>query len=371
MKILALITDAFGSNGGIANYNRNLLYALCSNPVSKEVVVLPRKIHESEINLGSLPSKLKYEVTAANNKMRYLFELLKLRKDLHQFNLIICGHINLLPLTCLLSLRKKIPIYLVVYGVEAWQPQKLKSANYFLKKIDRFISISDVTKERFLSWSQLNPAKGVILPCTIDLSRFSSGHKSNILLNRYGLADKVVIMTLARLDGRERNKGIDEVMEIIPNVVNTIPNLAYLVIGDGSDRYRLQSKAVELGISERVVFTSRIPEEEKVEFYRLADAFVMAGRQEGFGIVYLEALACGIPVVASKLDGSREALRDGKLGILVNPDNLNELRDGILKALTAPKKISKEDLYYFSITCFEERVNNIISDVICNIDETG
>lgn len=79
-------------------------------------------------------------------------------------------------------------------------------------------------------------------------------------------------------------------------------------------------------MTERVIFAGRIAEKEKAEHYRLADVYVMPSSGEGFGIVYLEALACGIPVIGSKIDGSRDALREGQLGLLVNPTGPAELR---------------------------------------------
>jgi glycosyltransferase involved in cell wall biosynthesis len=101
-----------------------------------------------------------------------------------------------------------------------------------------------------------------------------------------------------------------------------------------------------------------VPEEEKEDHYRLADAFVMPGRGEGFGIVYLEALACGIPVVASSADASQEAVRDGKLGRVVDPDNLEDLRRGIQEALTADRGVP-EGLEYFSFRRFRNRWHRV------------
>ena len=98
---------------------------------------------------------------------------------------------------------------------------------------------------------------------------------------------------------------------MLPALAADVPDVAYLIAGDGDDRARLEKKAAALGVADRVVFAGYVPEEEKADHYRLADAFVMPGRGEGFGIVYLEALACGVPVVASSLDASREAVRDG------------------------------------------------------------
>src|SRR5205085_3283125 len=145
---------------------------------------------------------------------------------------------------------------------------------------------------------------------------------------------------------------------ILPLLSRDIPNIAYLIVGDGSDRLRLEQKARQLGVAERVIFAGHISEEEKPDHYRLADAYVMPSSGEGFGIVYLEALACGIPVIGSKIDGSRDALRDGRLGILVNPKDSDELRAAILQALAAKEQRvndRRNGVEYFSTDRFRQR----------------
>jgi glycosyltransferase involved in cell wall biosynthesis len=112
-----------------------------------------------------------------------------------------------------------------------------------------------------------------------------------------------------------------------------------------------------------VVFAGRIPESEKAAHYRLADAFVMPGYGEGFGIVYLEALACGIPVLASTLDASREALLDGEMGLLVDPRNPAELRRGLLQVLQQPRGGVPPGLEHFSYPSFVKRCHAIIDDL--------
>jgi glycosyltransferase involved in cell wall biosynthesis len=104
-----------------------------------------------------------------------------------------------------------------------------------------------------------------------------------------------------------------------------------------------------------------VAESEKCDLYNIADAYVMPSRGEGFGIVFLEAMACGVPVVGSNIDGSVEALRDGILGIVVDPDNATELRRAILLALNRPKQIP-EGLEYFSYPNFEARVHRMIGE---------
>lgn len=118
------------------------------------------------------------------------------------------------------------------------------------------------------------------------------------------------------------------------------------------------------GVRDRVVFTGFIAEAEKADHYRLADAFVMPGRGEGFGFVFLEALACGIPVVGSKLDGSREALRGGDLGILVDPRRPDEIQAGVLKALQQVPGVIPPGLDYFSCENFAARCHGILRQVI-------
>jgi glycosyltransferase involved in cell wall biosynthesis len=132
-----------------------------------------------------------------------------------------------------------------------------------------------------------------------------------------------------------------------------------LIAGDGDDRPRLERKAGALGLNSHVVFAGRIPEAEKADHYRLADVFVMPGRQEGFGFVFLEAMASGTPVVASRLDGSREAVFDGKLGELADPDDPQALKAAIRRALCRPRQIP-EGLAYFSYENFCERLQNIM-----------
>ncbi|MGB8990652.1 MAG: glycosyltransferase [Desulfobaccales bacterium] len=184
------------------------------------------------------------------------------------------------------------------------------------------------------------------------------------LLDRYGLRGKTVLMTMGRLVSSEQYKGLDEILEVLPALLKSIAHVAYLIVGDGDDRPRLEAKAQALGLEDRVVFTGFIPEADKADHYRLADVFVMPGRGEGFGIVFLEAMACGIPVVGSRLDGSREALRDGTLGILVDPRRPDELLAGILAALKRPRGTIPEGLEYFSCENFARRCHHIVQEIV-------
>jgi glycosyltransferase involved in cell wall biosynthesis len=180
-----------------------------------------------------------------------------------------------------------------------------------------------------------------------------------------------VILTVARLAGEERYKGFDEVLEALPQLALRTPAVSYLIVGDGPDRSRLEAKATTLRVRDRVIFAGFVSEEEKADHYRLADAFVMTGRGEGFGIVYLEALACGVPVVASTLDASREAVRDGLLGQVVDPRRREELIAAIVRAFSARESVPQADLEHFSTVQFRERWRAVLNDVVSDTRESA
>lgn len=384
LRVLVLLTDGFGGEGGIAKFNRDFLTALCSDERVAEVVALPRLMPQAP---GPLPEKLTYDTAGLGGKLRYIKAAGNLfRPGLRGgFGLIICAHLNLLPLAVLLRLRMnaRCPLHLVVHGVDAWAPTSNRLANACVPRVDGFISVSNVTKRRFVRWSKLRDDQGIVLPNCVDLSAFTPGPKSTELLERYGLVGKKILMTLGRLDAAERYKGFDEVLGILPELSKTIPDVAYLICGDGEDRARLVAKAsalefdvVEVGERMRqkrlsfsnptVVFAGKISEEEKADHFRLADVYVMPGSGEGFGIVYLEALACGVPVIGSKVDGSREALLNGKLGALVDPRDRNELLCAVMKALVQPlesnvrTRTNGGSIEHFSSTHFRRRVHDIL-----------
>jgi phosphatidyl-myo-inositol dimannoside synthase len=360
MRIFALVTDAFGGHGGIARFNRELLSALCSHPDVEQVVALPRLLPEPP---GDLPEKLVFDTSGVGGKLKFVLAVLHSAFRTPRSAIILCGHIHLLPVAFLIRLFRRVPIVLVVHGVDAWQPTRRWLVDRLVRKIDVLISVSDFTRQRFLAWARPVRAQRFRLPNCVDLTAFTPGPKHPGLMERYGLRESTVLLTVARLSAQERYKGVDEVLAVLPELAREIPNLRYLVVGDGTDRARLVQKAASLGLADRVRFAGYVAEREKVDHYRLADAFVMAGWGEGFGIVYLEALACGVPVLASKLDASREAVLDGKLGVLVNPKSPAELRAGILRVLRERPRGVPAELNHFDRDHFRARCGEIFSTI--------
>ncbi|GAK41115.1 hypothetical protein TCA2_3606 [Paenibacillus sp. TCA20] len=358
MRVLALLSDAFGGHGGISKFNRDLLNALCSFSETTEVIALPRVMPFSR---GEIPDNLTYLPPKNDSKIIYLLSVIKEVLKRKKIDLIVCGHINIAPLAKVVKYITNVPVLMVIHGIDAWEPIENKLVLKSLNSIDHIISVSQLTLNRFKEWSNLIQENNYyILPNSFEPGIFKPGNPNPNLLKKYNLEGKKVIMTLGRLAGKERYKGFDEVIEAMPFLIEENPNLVYLIVGDGIDKARLTKKVDELNLSAHVVFTGMVSEVEKVDHYRLADAFVLPSRGEGFGIVLLEAMACGIPVLASKIDGSSEALMNGKLGYLVDPRNTIDVVNGIKDVIKKEKGIVPEELDYFSYKNYEKRVHNII-----------
>lgn len=352
-----MLSDAWGGSGGIAKFNRDFLSAAVSHPAMTEVVALPRSIREP---VGSLPDKLNYRQRAAGGTSAFLAEAARQTAAGGRFDLIVSGHINLAPVASAMGAVKRAPVVMIVHGIDAWRPSSRAVTNLAARRMRAVIAVSKTTLSRFESWAGPKGAAGFVLPNTVSVERFRPGPRRDDLLDRYRLRGRTVLMTLARLDASERYKGIDEVLGVLGELATTVPDVAYLIVGDGTDRARLEGEARRLGVSDRVVFAGRVDEDEKVDHYRLADAFVMPGRGEGFGIVYLEALASGVPVVGSTLDASRDALLDGRLGALVDPDDRASLLAGIREAISRPKGDVPALLSEFSEERYVARVRAIL-----------
>jgi phosphatidylinositol alpha-1,6-mannosyltransferase len=358
MRALVLTTDAFGGYGGIAQYNRDLLTAMCSYPGTSEVIALPRTGREP---FAPLPPRLSFDISGLGGKGRFLAACARQLLSRGPIDLVLCGHINLLSVAYLASVRFRAPLHLMTYGIEAWRcPSRVARA--LVSRVDVALSISRVTADRFHEWSHLDRVPMWILPNAIDAPRFADGGDGATLVKRYGLANKKVIMTLGRMAASERMKGFDDVIDVLPRLRQKNPSLVYLIVGDGDDRPRLEAKARAAGLGEHVIFTGNIREQEKSAHYHVADLFVMPSHGEGFGFVFLEALACGVPVVASKLDGGREAVREGLLGTLVDPRDPADLERGILEALAKPRAVP-DGLSYFSVANFQARAHDWLASV--------
>ncbi|WP_264885863.1 glycosyltransferase family 4 protein [Dietzia sp. NCCP-2495] len=198
---------------------------------------------------------------------------------------------------------------------------------------DAVTYVSDYTRHRFTS--AFGPhARLVHQPGGVDTDRFRPDPAARkAIRERYGVADRDVIVCLSRLVPR---KGQDMLIRALPEIARRVPGAVLVVVGGGPYRRTLEGLARRHRVTDRVIFTGRVPAEEIVDHHRMADVFAMPCRTrgggldvEGLGIVYLEASACGVPVVAGRSGGAPETVLDGRTGAVVDGTSLADITDAV------------------------------------------
>jgi phosphatidyl-myo-inositol dimannoside synthase len=244
---------------------------------------------------------------------------------------LYCGHIVLAPMAKILCQPLGIPYTIVTYGKEVWS--KLgHSQQKALRSSKRIWTISRYSGQQLCESNAIDPNKVDLLYCAVDGQAFQPQPKNQDLIQKYGLEGSKVLMTVARLWSGDRYKGVDVTIRALPEILQSFSNVKYLVLGRGDDQPRLAKLAEELGVNDRVIFAGFVGNDALVAHYNLADAYVMPS-QEGFGIVYLEAMACGIPVLSGDADGSSDPLQDGRLGWSVPHRDPDEVAMAVIQML--------------------------------------
>jgi len=244
---------------------------------------------------------------------------------------VLLGHAH--PMLLMAAVLSGIDYYgTIVHGSDFLSAQKRWHRplfNFLLGRSQPLIANSNPTAERLV---QLGFSNSIVVHPGVDIVRFSPSDSDD--------HHPPIILTIGRLVPR---KGIDLVIRSLPIVLQRVPDLIYRVGGDGPDRPRLEQLAAELGVGSAVQFLGPIRNEDLTLQYRSADIFVMPVRadatsMEGFGIVYLEASACGLPLIAGRSGGAVDAVRENETGMLVDPNDHHELAQVILELLLNPEK---------------------------------
>lgn len=258
-------------------------------------------------------------------------------------DLIIATHLNFTPVAYQLKRLLGIPYWTVAHGVDAWNIDnpKLQQA---LHHCDRILPVSHYTANRIIKEQNLNPERISILHNTFDRSQFQPAIKPAYLLTRHHLtAEQPIILTVGRLSASEQYKGYDQIIRAMVKIRSVIPNVHYMIVGKGDDQPRIEQLITQLKLQNCVTLGGFVPEGELCDYYNLCDVFAMPSKGEGFGIVYLEALACGKPVVGGNQDAAIDALCHGKLGALVDPNDIDDIAKTIVSIL---KRSYDHDLMY-------------------------
>jgi phosphatidylinositol alpha-1,6-mannosyltransferase len=217
------------------------------------------------------------------------------------------------------------PYLIPLYGIEVWRPLEWDRRRA-LSHARVVFSISRHTLERAQPYAPV--AGAAVLPLALE-ERKPEGAVDASLLGRVG---KGFLLIVGRMDPRERYKGHDQLLEALKGV----DDVRLVVAGDGDDRERLEHKARALGIDDRVTFTGFLSEATIAELYRRCAAFAMPSRGEGFGLVYLEAMRAGKPVLAARGSAAEEIVVDERTGLLVDPDDREELRAALARLVDHP-----------------------------------
>jgi glycosyltransferase involved in cell wall biosynthesis len=270
----------------------------------------------------------------------------------------------------LMSKLCRIPYFTITHGVDVWKLNRINL--YGLKKSGKILTVSRFTRNKILAQLPDYAEKDIfIIPNTFDPEKFRPGPKPQHLMERMKLdkSDKV-LFTVARLAKSEQHKGYDKVILAMSNVVKELPNVKFIIGGTGDDGGRIKQMIRQNGLETTVLLPGFIPDAELPDYYNLCDVFVMPSKKEGFGIVFLEALACGKPVVCGKQDGSVDPVLDGETGILVDPDNTQEIENAILKILRGEvdqhhldgEYLRTRTLEEYGIDAFRTKVNRFMEE---------
>jgi phosphatidyl-myo-inositol dimannoside synthase len=334
VKYVFVFLEIFACEGGIQSYVKDVFrsYATLDKALSAEVFLL-RDSSDCLNDFESPNLRFRYFKTKfAKIDRIFLAVTLFLHLLLHRPRHVFCGHVNLAPLVGTFCNLLGISYTVMTHGKEVWEPLPTRTLKS-LQTASSIWTVSHYTRDQIVNGAnKLDARKIKILPCAVNSDYFTPGKKSTVFLERYGLNDAKVLMTVARLWSGDSYKGVDITIQALPEIAKAFPSVKYLVIGRGDDQPRLAALAADCGVKERVVFAGFVANEDLVEHYRLADAYVMPS-QEGFGIVYLEAMACGVPVVSGDADGSADPLQNGRLGWRVPHRNVEAVAKACIEIL--------------------------------------
>lgn len=349
MKKSLLITLEFPPQiGGVGNY----LFNIVNYFPTQDIVVLAEKT-------PTLPPFTNYKVYQKKllttfkfiwPKWIFLFFLAKKIIKKESIKYIQVSHA--LPVGTVALMIKKclgLPYLVYTHGMDILLPQSSKRKTRLIKSIfnnaDRVIANSRFTKDELLKLGVDDEKITIVHPCANSVPKKIDLKKQEEIVNKYHLQDKKMLFTVGRLVTR---KGHDLVIKSLRKVIERFPNVVYLVSGDGPNKQNLINLTDAMNLSDKVIFLGEISDDDLQIFYRLCNIFIMPAREikekgdvEGFGLVFLEASLFAKPVIGGKSGGQPDAIEDGYSGLLVNPNDENEIANAIIKLLESPELAEK------------------------------
>lgn len=347
-KILFITNDFPPQSGGIQTFVEGLIRQL-----PKDSVVVHASSYKDQAVQERFDENIfeQLGVVVVRDRRRILLPTLGLRNRVagtihaHAIKTVVFG--ASVPLGLLApSLRKNgvRKIVALTHGHEVWWA-KLPLFRHLLRRVARNVDhltyLGAFTREALAkAIDERDHQKLTALPPGVDTSNFQPGQKSAALQAKYGVTDKQVILCVGRLVQR---KGQDILIKAMAQIHSRQPNAQLLIAGTGNYEKRLRALAARERVETRVSFLGRVPYEELPELFRLADIFASPTRDrfrglevEGLGIVYLEASASGVPVIAGDSGGSPDAVQQGVTGVVVNGRNVEHVATALNTFLDSP-----------------------------------
>lgn len=341
-KLLLIAVDFPPVSGGISVFIYNLWRYF---PSDRIVVLAP--FHEGGRSFDIKQNFTIYRTKKERRnsligKMLTVFDLfLETKKVIKKERIkeVHCLHLNSTALIgYFLKIFRGIDYYVYVFGAEFGKHRNLNLLQkIILNKAKMLIANSEFTKDVVIKEGIRNKNLIKVYP-GVDLERYKPGLDFREIVKRYNLQGKKVIFTVSRL---APNKGFDTAIKVLPEVLRKIPTAVYIIGGTGPCEKELKELASQMNLENKVIFTGFIPDEELPLYYNLCDVFLLLTREikrkgnvEGFGMVFIEANACGKPVIGGRTGGTLDAIVDGRTGFLVDPLNLEEISEKLIELLT-------------------------------------
>lgn len=363
--ILFLTLNTFDATGGIEKVCRIAGKAFFEYGIENNEQILIKSLHDSEkaaYNNSYFPRNI-FKGYKGNIPV-YIFKTALIAR---RARVVVLSHVNLLPVGWLIKfLSPKTKLILITHGIEIWNPLKIGILK-MLRKCDRILAVSSYTRNRIIEVHKIAPEKCCVLNNCLDPFLQLPQKNSNLdLRERYGFGkEDKIIFTLTRISAEERYKGYDKVIEALALLQEKHPSAKYLISGsaDATEKKKIIDQVKSLKIEDKVVLSGFIAETEIADHFQLADVYIMPSKKEGFGIVFIEAMFYKLPVIAGNTDGSTDALLSGKLGILVDPDNIITIKDSLDKILSGRNSFIPDPkilMSNFGYQAYKEHIENLV-----------